>query len=63
MWREYINPLHYYYPGVELGSPAPSGAPSGKTWLLDFLDECDGCTVDFIACREPPTMSKNHSEI
>ncbi|KAF8913683.1 glycosyl hydrolase catalytic core-domain-containing protein [Mucidula mucida] len=51
MWREYINPLHYYYPGVELGSPAPSGAPSGKTWLLDFLDECDGCTVDFIACH------------
>ncbi|KAF9022058.1 hypothetical protein BDZ89DRAFT_222134 [Hymenopellis radicata] len=51
MWRQYINPLHYYYPGIELGSPAPSGAPSGKTWLLDFLEECDDCTVDFIACH------------
>ncbi|KIY62007.1 glycoside hydrolase family 128 protein [Cylindrobasidium torrendii FP15055 ss-10] len=51
MWKEYINPLLNEYPDLELGSPAPSGAPSGKEWLLDFLDECDGCTVDFIACH------------
>lgn len=48
MWKQYIEPLKSR--GVRLGSPAPSSAPSGKTWLLDFLKECDGgCTVDFIA--------------
>ncbi|KAK0448716.1 glycoside hydrolase [Armillaria borealis] len=49
MWKTYIEPLHSRFEGVRLGSPAPSGAPSGKTWLEQFLTECDGCTVDFIA--------------
>ncbi|KAJ7217728.1 glycosyl hydrolase catalytic core-domain-containing protein [Mycena pura] len=48
MWKTYIEPLHAQ--GLRLGSPAPSSAPSGKTWLQDFLTACDGgCTVDFIA--------------
>ncbi len=51
MWKSYIEPLHSRFEGVRLGSPAPSGAPSGKTWLEQFLTECDGCTVDFIALR------------
>ncbi|KAK0476835.1 glycoside hydrolase [Armillaria novae-zelandiae] len=49
MWKTYIEPLHSQFEGVRLGSPAPSGAPSGKTWLEQFLTECDGCTIDFIA--------------
>ncbi|KAJ7176661.1 hypothetical protein C8R46DRAFT_809864, partial [Mycena filopes] len=48
MWRAYLEPLHAQ--GLRLGSPAPSSAPSGKTWIQDFLTACDGgCTVDFIA--------------
>jgi hypothetical protein len=48
MWKEYIEPLKAK--GLRLGSPAPSSAPNGKTWLQDFLTACNGgCTVDFIA--------------
>ncbi|KIJ68082.1 glycoside hydrolase family 128 protein [Hydnomerulius pinastri MD-312] len=48
LWKSYLEPLKAQ--GVRLGSPAPSSAPSGKTWLLDFLTECQGgCTMDFIA--------------
>ncbi|EKM59705.1 uncharacterized protein PHACADRAFT_158145 [Phanerochaete carnosa HHB-10118-sp] len=47
-WKQYIEPLKQQ--GIMLGSPAPSSAPSGKTWLLQWLDACaGGCTVDFIA--------------
>jgi hypothetical protein len=50
MWKTYLEPLRSR--GVRLGSPAPSSAPSGKTWIQDFLTACDGgCTVDFIALR------------
>ncbi|KAF9268715.1 hypothetical protein L218DRAFT_977190 [Marasmius fiardii PR-910] len=48
MWKTYLEPLRSR--GIRLGSPAPSSAPSGKTWLQEFLTACDGsCTVDFIA--------------
>ncbi|TFK44156.1 hypothetical protein BDQ12DRAFT_593939 [Crucibulum laeve] len=48
MWKEHLEPLRAK--NVRLGSPAPSSAPSGKTWLQDFLTACGGgCTVDFIA--------------
>ncbi|KAJ7040733.1 glycosyl hydrolase catalytic core-domain-containing protein [Mycena alexandri] len=48
LWKTYIEPLHAQ--GLRLGSPAPSSAPSGKTWIQDFLTACAGaCTVDFIA--------------
>ncbi|KAJ7497598.1 glycoside hydrolase [Mycena latifolia] len=48
MWKTYIEPLRAQ--GLRLGSPAPSSAPSGKTWIQDFLTACNGgCTVDFIA--------------
>lgn len=48
LWKAYLEPLKAQ--GLRLGSPAPSSAPSGKTWLLDFLTACaGGCTVDFIA--------------
>jgi len=48
LWTSYIEPLKSQ--GIRLGSPAPSGAPSGKQWLLDWLGACgNNCTVDFIA--------------
>ena len=48
LWRTYVQPLKAQ--GIQLGSPASSSAPSGKTWLQDFLSLCGGnCTVDFIA--------------
>ncbi|KAH9921276.1 glycosyl hydrolase catalytic core-domain-containing protein [Amylocystis lapponica] len=48
LWKAHLEPLKAQ--GVLLGSPAPSSAPAGKQWLLDWLDACDGgCTVDFVA--------------
>ncbi|KAJ7072034.1 glycosyl hydrolase catalytic core-domain-containing protein [Mycena amicta] len=48
MWKTYLEPLRAQ--GIRLGSPAPSSAPSGKTWIQEFLAACaGGCTVDFIA--------------
>ncbi|KAK7695626.1 hypothetical protein QCA50_000262 [Cerrena zonata] len=48
LWKDQIEPLKSQ--GIRLGSPAPSSAPSGRQWLLDWLDACQGgCTVDFIA--------------
>ncbi|KIJ55498.1 glycoside hydrolase family 128 protein [Sphaerobolus stellatus SS14] len=48
MWKTYIQPLKQQ--GLRLGSPAPSSAPSGKQWLLSWLNSsCSDCTVDFIA--------------
>ena len=48
LWKQYMEPLKAQ--GITLGSPAPSSAPSGKTWIQQWLDACDGgCTVDFIA--------------
>ncbi|KAF4567414.1 hypothetical protein EYR40_006413 [Pleurotus pulmonarius] len=48
LWKAYLQPLKDR--GIRLGSPAPSSAPSGKTWLQAFLGVCGAdCTVDFIA--------------
>ena len=48
LWKAHIEPLKGL--GVQLGSPAPSGSPQGKQWLLDWMEACGGgCTVDFIA--------------
>ncbi|KAJ8518600.1 hypothetical protein ONZ45_g4354 [Pleurotus djamor] len=47
LWLAHLEPL--YARGIRLGSPAPSSAPSGKTWITSFLEVCAGrCTVDFI---------------
>jgi len=46
LWRQYIQPLKSR--GLRLGAPAVSSAPSGKTWLSQFLQQCSGCTIDFI---------------
>ncbi|KAI1037783.1 hypothetical protein LB503_009430 [Fusarium chuoi] len=46
-WIKQLEPLRKL--GVSLGAPAVTGAPSGFTWLADFVDACKGnCTFDFI---------------
>jgi hypothetical protein len=56
MWKTYIEPFHAQ--GLHLVSPAPSSAPSGKTWLQDFLTACDGgCTVDVIGLRTSDALT------
>ncbi|EMD41160.1 hypothetical protein CERSUDRAFT_131750 [Gelatoporia subvermispora B] len=48
LWKQYIEPLKAQ--NITLCSPAPSSAPAGKQWLLDWMDACgSGCTVDVIA--------------
>ncbi|EPQ55067.1 hypothetical protein GLOTRDRAFT_105905 [Gloeophyllum trabeum ATCC 11539] len=48
LWRTYIEPLRSR--GIRLGSPATSSAPSGKVWMHDWLQACNGgCTIDFVA--------------
>ncbi|KAG6880286.1 hypothetical protein C0992_000063 [Termitomyces sp. T32_za158] len=47
LWKQYIQPLKAK--GYSLISPAPTNAPSGKTWLQQFFAACDGCTFDGLA--------------
>ena len=47
IWMQQIEPLARL--GVELGSPACSSAPSGISWMQDFLAACKNCTIDFMA--------------
>lgn len=50
MWKSYVEPLKSQ--GLRLGTPAPSSAPSGKTWIQDWLSVCaGGCNPDFVALR------------
>ena len=46
-WQREIEPLKKM--GVKLGAPAVTGAPSGKVWLQNFFNACNGkCNADFI---------------
>jgi hypothetical protein len=47
LWKTYIQPLKAQ--GYYLVSPSTTSAPSGVQWIKDFLDQCDGCTVDAVA--------------
>lgn len=48
MWMANIQPLKAQ--GLRLGTPAPSSAPAGKTWIQNWLSACaGGCTPDFVA--------------
>lgn len=48
IWKAEIEPLREN--GILLGSPAVSSAPSGFTWMQQWLDSCNGgCNPDFIA--------------
>lgn len=65
IWKTYLEPLRAR--GIRLGSPAPAGAPSGKTWLQNFMISCDGgCTFDFLAIRKlysTSTPAERHSHV
>lgn len=51
LWIEKIEPLRAK--GCKLVSPATTSAPSGKQWLKDFLDACNGrCTVRLVRCSQ-----------
>ena len=59
LWQQYIEPLKAQ--GVRPGSPATSSAPSGKTWIQDWLSACAGqCNPDFIALREYLSVDPDH---
>lgn len=46
-WIRQMEPLKKL--GVQLGAPAVTGGPTGKTWLENFFRICRGrCSVDFI---------------
>jgi len=45
LWKQYIQPLSGKY---KLGAPAVTSAPSGKAWMINFMNACGGCTIDFI---------------
>lgn len=47
LWKQYIQPLKSQ--GYTLVSPACTNAPSGKTWMQQFIAACTGCTIDKIA--------------
>ncbi|KAF9452042.1 glycoside hydrolase family 128 protein [Macrolepiota fuliginosa MF-IS2] len=47
LWWQYLNPLKDQ--GYFLVSPACTNAPDGKTWMQNFLGNCNGCQVDAIA--------------
>jgi hypothetical protein len=48
LWRRYMEPLKDRDSGYTLVSPACTNAPSGKTWMQQFLKACDGCRVYLI---------------
>ena len=49
VWIRQMEPLRRDH-GLELGLPAVTSAPSGFTWLDDFVRACDGrCRGDFMS--------------
>ena len=52
-WNQYIEPFAKQYGGkVKLGSPSVCNGPDanqGLAFLGDFISQCGGCTIDFLA--------------
>jgi len=48
--QSYSQYMSGFPSNVKLGAPAVTngGAPSGLTWLQNFLDACSDCQIDFI---------------
>jgi hypothetical protein len=46
-WKTAIQPLKAQ--GFKLGSPGVTGAPSGMVWMKEFMGNCSGCSIDFLA--------------
>jgi hypothetical protein len=51
-WKNYIQPFTNSNPVMYLGSPAVTNAAftptTGLGWLKSFMDQCNGCNIDFI---------------
>ncbi|KAI0078714.1 hypothetical protein K474DRAFT_1582441, partial [Panus rudis PR-1116 ss-1] len=47
LWKQHIQPKKAA--GYTLVSPATTSAPSGMTWMKDFMKCCTGCTIDAVA--------------
>jgi hypothetical protein len=47
LWQANIQPLKAR--GYTLISPAVTSAPSGKAWMQEFMNACQGCTIDAMA--------------
>jgi hypothetical protein len=45
LWWRGMQPLKAK--GYRLGAPATTSAPAGKDWMHNFLNACQGCTIDF----------------
>jgi hypothetical protein len=60
LWRQYIDPLANE--GYTTVSPACTNAPSGKTWMRDFFNACQGCRINAMAIHfygtDPQEMIK-----
>jgi len=46
LWKQYLEPMKA--DGIRLGGPAVSGGATGQPWLDQFMQNCTGCSVDFI---------------
>ncbi|CAA7265847.1 unnamed protein product [Cyclocybe aegerita] len=46
LWIQYIEPLKSL--GIRLGGPAVTASPTGRPWLISFLEACRNCTIDFL---------------
>jgi len=51
LWIRYLEPLKQVNSSLRLGSPALANGEAGIPWLQQFLGNCTGCSVDFIALR------------
>jgi len=47
LWKSVMEPARSG--GCKLVSPATTSAPSGLTWMQEFIKLCDGCHIDYIA--------------
>eukprot|EP00026_Physarum_polycephalum_P014658 Phypoly_transcript_15198.p1 GENE.Phypoly_transcript_15198~~Phypoly_transcript_15198.p1 ORF type:complete len:164 (+),score=21.38 Phypoly_transcript_15198:389-880(+) len=45
LWNQYMKPRNSF----RLGSPSVASNSNGKTWLQNFMSQCGGCKIDFIA--------------
>jgi hypothetical protein len=49
-WKEHMQPAKQLKEKMYLGSPAVTNGVNGMglDWLKDFMNQCDGCSIDFI---------------
>ncbi|WVQ68045.1 uncharacterized protein L199_006251 [Kwoniella botswanensis] len=61
VWREVLEPLRYQ--GYRLGSPAVTSGETGRQWMKDWYDACQGaCNPDFLALHWYDLVPQNFIE-